>query len=117
MYPAEHAVVHPDRPTFIMAGSGETVTYREFEERSNRLAHVLRANGIEQYGHYSIYMENHPRFMEACGAGERIGAFYTAPHTTKPLIGPLGKTTTTVWSGRTRVNNHNSGSESSNCSR
>jgi len=78
MYPAEHAVAHPDRPAFIMAGSGETVTYREFEERSNRLAHVLRANGIEQYGHYSIYMENHPRFMEACGAGERIGAFYTA---------------------------------------
>ena len=78
MYPAEHAVTHPDRPAFIMAGSGETVTYREFEERSNRFAHLLRANGIEQYSHYSIYMENHPRFMEACGGGERTGAFYTA---------------------------------------
>jgi len=78
MYPAEYAVTHPDRPAFIMAGSGETVTYREFEERSNRLAHVLRSAGLQQYGHYSIFMENHPRFMEACGAGERTGAFYTA---------------------------------------
>lgn len=78
MYPAEYRTKHPDRPAFIMAGSGETVTYREFEERSNRMAHVLRAAGLEQYGHYSIFMENHPRFMEACGAGERTGAFYTA---------------------------------------
>src|SRR5271169_4859252 len=38
MYPGLHAVARADQPAIIMAGSGETVTYRELEARSNRLA-------------------------------------------------------------------------------
>ncbi len=60
-----------------MADSGEVVTYRDFEARANRLAHLLRANGLERLGHFSIFMENHPRYLEACSAGERTGAYYT----------------------------------------
>jgi long-chain acyl-CoA synthetase len=77
MYPGQYAVDHPDRPCFIMAGSGETVTYREFEERSNQLAHLLRAHGLQREDHYSIFMENNSRYLEACGAGERAGLYYT----------------------------------------
>ncbi|MEM8922378.1 MAG: AMP-binding protein [Actinomycetota bacterium] len=77
MYPGAYAEQHPDRPAFIMAESGETVSYREFEERANRMAHLLRANGVERLGHFSIFMENHPRYLEACSAGERTGAYYT----------------------------------------
>jgi hypothetical protein len=33
-HPAIHAVSHPDRPAFIMAASGEIVTYRDLERRS-----------------------------------------------------------------------------------
>ncbi len=42
MYPGNLAKKYEDRPAFIMASTGETVTYREFEERSNQLAHFLR---------------------------------------------------------------------------
>ena len=45
MYPGKYATQHPDRPAFIMASTGEAVSYREFEARSNRLAHLLRAHG------------------------------------------------------------------------
>lgn len=60
-----------------MAGSGETVTYAEYEARTNRLAHLLRAHGLERLDHYSIFMENNGRYLECCGAGERSGLYYT----------------------------------------
>ena len=47
MYPGNLAKKYEDRPAFIMASTGETVTYREFEERSNQLAHFLRDEGLE----------------------------------------------------------------------
>ena len=77
MYAPQIAEDHPDRPCFVMADSGETVTYAEFEARSNQLAHLLRAHGLQRLGHYSIFMENNDRYLEACGAGERTGAYYT----------------------------------------
>ena len=60
-----------------MAGSGETVTYRELDARSNRLAHLLRAVGLGRRDHYAVFMENHPRFIECDAAGERSGLYYT----------------------------------------
>ena len=77
MYPGLHAVTRADQPAVVMAGSGETVTYRELEERSNRLAHLLRATGLGRGDHYAMFMENHPRFVECCAAGERSGLYFT----------------------------------------
>src|SRR5437764_13785291 len=77
MYPGKHAKLHPDRPAVVMAGSGETISYAALEARSNRLAHLLRARGLGRLDHYSIYMENHPRYVECCAAGERSGHYYT----------------------------------------
>jgi long-chain acyl-CoA synthetase len=77
MYPGTHAQARADRPAIIMAGSGETVTYRELEARSNRLAHLLRAVGLKRRDHYAVFMENHSRFIECDAAGERAGLYYT----------------------------------------
>lgn len=77
MYPGHHAKAHPERAAFVMAGSGENVTYRAFEERANRLAHLFRAHGLQRLDHYAIFMENNARYLEACSAGERAGLYYT----------------------------------------
>jgi long-chain acyl-CoA synthetase len=77
MYTGKHAHLRPLQPAFIMAGSGETVTYRELEARNNRLAHLLRNLGLKRLDHYAIFMENNSRYLEACGAGERSGLYYT----------------------------------------
>jgi long-chain acyl-CoA synthetase len=77
MYPGKYAAINPDRPAFIMAGSGESVSYGEFEARSNQLAHLLRAQNLNRLDHYSIFMENNSRYLECCGAGERAGLYYT----------------------------------------
>src|SRR5579883_531425 len=77
MYPGSHAKIRPDQPAFVMAQSGEAVTYAELERRTNRLAHLLRATGLRRLDHYSIFMENNARYVECCGAGERAGLYYT----------------------------------------
>jgi len=77
MYTGKQARLRPLQPAFIMANSGEAVTYRELEERGNRLAHLFRNRGLERLDHYSIFMENNSRYLEACGAGERCGLYYT----------------------------------------
>lgn len=77
MYPGTHARLWPNQPAFIMAGTGETVSYGELERRSNRLAHLLRAVGLARLDHYAIFLENHPRFIECCSAGARSGLLYT----------------------------------------
>ena len=77
MYAGNYVTKNPDRPAIIMAGSGEQVTYREWEARTNQLAHLLRDQGLNRLDHYSIFMENQVRFLECNGAGERAGLYYT----------------------------------------
>ena len=77
MYPGLQAIARPNQPAIVMAGSGKTITYRELDKRSNQLAHLLRAAGLERGDHYAVFMENHPRFVECDAAGERAGLYYT----------------------------------------
>src|SRR6202022_2846103 len=77
MYTGKHAHLRPLQPAFIMADTGEAITYRELEARCNRLAHLLRNRGLKRLDHYAIFMENNSRYLEACGAGERSGLYYT----------------------------------------
>jgi long-chain acyl-CoA synthetase len=77
MYTGQHAHLRPLQPAFIMADSGKAVTYRELEARSNRLAHLFRNRGLRRLDHYAIFMENNSHYLEACGAGERSGLYFT----------------------------------------
>src|SRR5882724_4750309 len=77
MYTGRHAHLRPLQPAFIMASTGEAVTYRELEARCNRLAHLFRNRGLKRLDHYAIFMENNNRYLEACGAGERSGLYFT----------------------------------------
>ena len=77
MYAEKYAQQCPDRPAFIMASTGVSVSYKEFEARSNRVAHYLQSQGLVAGDHYSMFMENNEYYLEICGAGERSGLFYT----------------------------------------
>jgi long-chain acyl-CoA synthetase len=77
MYPGKYAQLFADRPAFIMAGSGQTMTHGELEGRSNRLAHLLRAQGGAAAGPLRrVHGEQQPP-VEACVAGEPSGLYYT----------------------------------------
>src|ERR1700748_2857415 len=77
MYTGKHVHLRPLQPAFIMANSGESVTYAELEARGNRLAHLFRKRGLKRLDHYAISMENNSRYLEACGAGEKAGLYFT----------------------------------------
>ena len=77
MYPGKHAARQPDHPAVIMAQTGEVLTYGELEARSNRLAHLFRARGLNRLDHYAIFMENNAHYVECCSAGARTGIYYT----------------------------------------
>jgi long-chain acyl-CoA synthetase len=76
MHPSHHAKSHPERAAYIMASSGETVTYGELEARSNQGAHLFRTLGLKAGDVIAILMENHPRFFEVAWAAQRAGLYY-----------------------------------------
>ena len=48
MHPSIHAKTTPDKPAYIMAGSGEVVTYAELDARSNQGAHLFRSLALRR---------------------------------------------------------------------
>jgi acyl-CoA synthetase (AMP-forming)/AMP-acid ligase II len=77
MWPGAHAKTHPDKPAYIMAGSGQVVTYKELDDRSNRLAQLFHATGLRFGDAVAICMENHPRYLEVVWAAQRSGLYFT----------------------------------------
>ncbi|MDY7106035.1 MAG: AMP-binding protein [Actinomycetota bacterium] len=77
MYPGVHANNTPDKPALIMGGSGEVVTYRELDERSNQLARLWRDHGLRPGDHVAIFSENQPRYLEVMWAALRSGLYIT----------------------------------------
>ena len=77
MYPGEYAKRHPDKPAFVMATSGEVVTFGQLDERANRLAQLFRDQGLQRLDHVAFFMENTPRMLECASAAERTGQYYT----------------------------------------
>ena len=78
MYPGSLAQKIPDKPAYIMAASGEVVTYGQLNDASNRAAQLFWSLGLRPGDHIAFCMENHPRFFEICWAAQRSGLYFTA---------------------------------------
>jgi acyl-CoA synthetase (AMP-forming)/AMP-acid ligase II len=61
-----------------MAGSGETVTYRQLDERSNQSAHLFRSLGLGHGDTIAICMENRAEFFDLIWGAQRSGLIYVA---------------------------------------
>jgi len=87
-FPGYHALHRPDHPAVVMAGTGETVTYRELDERSNRLAHLWHERGLRPGDHVAILLQNDPLWFDAVWAALRSGLYYTPVnwHLTAPEV-------------------------------
>jgi fatty-acyl-CoA synthase len=72
-----HAEANPDRPAYVMARTGESVSYRALTDRSRQAAHAMRALGASQGSCIAIMMENHLRYLEIAWAAQRAGLRYT----------------------------------------
>lgn len=77
MHPAHHAKTQPDRAAYVMGSTGETVTYRQLDERSNQGARLFRSLGLKVGDVIAIFMDNNPRYFEIAWAAQRAGLYYT----------------------------------------
>ncbi|MBT4210273.1 MAG: AMP-binding protein [Porticoccaceae bacterium] len=78
MYIGDLAKQTPNKAAYIMAGSGETVTYKQLNERTCQTSQLFRSLGLQTGDHIALLMENNARFLEICMAAARTGLFYTA---------------------------------------
>jgi len=77
MHPRFHARVTPDKPAYVLARSGEVVTYRQLDERSNQVAHLLRRRGLRPGAGIALLQVNDRHFHELCWGAQRAGLYYT----------------------------------------
>jgi long-chain acyl-CoA synthetase len=77
MWPAVHAQSDPDKAAYVMASTGEVVTYRQLDDRSNQLAQVLFERGLRFGDHVALLMENNARYLEVAWAAQRSGLYFT----------------------------------------
>jgi len=77
MHPTHHAKTNPDKPAYVMAYSGEVVTYGELDARSNQGAHLFRNLGLNAGDAVAFFLDNHPRYYELLWAAQRSGLRFT----------------------------------------
>lgn len=77
MYPGTHAQTYPDKIALIRPSTGETMTYGELDERSNRLAQLFHARGLRRGDHVALCSENNLSFFVAVWACMRSGLYLT----------------------------------------
>ncbi|KZS84678.1 acyl-CoA synthetase [Mycobacterium persicum] len=78
MFPGSHAATAPKRPAVVMAGSGKTLTYRELDDNSARLAAALHALGLRPGDVVALISDNSAEAFEVYWAALRSGLYITA---------------------------------------
>lgn len=78
MHLTQLAAERPNKAAYIMAATGQTFSYLDLEQGSNRLAHLFRSLGLNRGDHIAILLENHPLFLQICVAAQRSGLYFTA---------------------------------------
>ena len=73
VYPGAIAQHSPDLAALIMGATGDVITYRELDERSNRLAQLFRARGLAPGDAVAIFMERNERFMRIAWVAQPSG--------------------------------------------
>ena len=76
-HPRAHAEKTPEKPAYIMADTGEIITFGQLERNANKCAHYFRALGLQSEDHICVLMENNNRFLEIVMAAQTAGLYYS----------------------------------------
>ena len=78
MHPSALASAFPDKPAYIIAETGETVTFKQLDDVSMQASQLFRSLGLKRGDHVAFMLENHLAFLQICIAAQRAGLYYTA---------------------------------------
>ena len=76
-HPRHTAALVPHKPAIIMGESGEIVSYRDLDRRSNQIAQLFRHLGLQRGDHIALMLDNRAEFLVICLAAQRAGLVYT----------------------------------------
>ena len=76
-FPGTFAVDHPERVAVVMARSGETLTYKELDDRSAQFAQLMYDAGLRRGDNVAVFADNHIRYFEAYWGAIRSGLYFT----------------------------------------
>ena len=77
MYPGHWAEIKGESPALIMASTGERLSWRQLDDRSNRIARLFRACGLDTGDHVALLMENQLDYLAIGWAAFRSGLYIT----------------------------------------
>jgi long-chain acyl-CoA synthetase len=81
MHPLHHAASSPDKAACIIAETGETLSYRDLDQASNRGAHLLRALGLKRGDVIAVMLDNEAAVFEIAWAAQRAGLYLSSVST------------------------------------
>jgi len=76
-HPSCHARTTPDALAMVIADTGETLSYRELDEGSNRVAQLLRSLGLRPGDRIAVMLRNSREFPIVYWGATRCGCFVT----------------------------------------
>ena len=77
MYPGHWAASKGDTPALIHATSGDSWTWRALDDRSNQIARLFRACGLDTGDHVALLMDNQLQYLAIAWAAFRSGLYIT----------------------------------------
>ncbi|MFM7525607.1 MAG: AMP-binding protein [Actinomycetota bacterium] len=77
MFPGKIAETLPDHLAVVMAGTGESLTYKQLDDGANRVSQLMTSHGLKPGDHVAMCLENHPRFFELVWGCHYAGLVYT----------------------------------------
>ncbi len=80
-HPSVFARTRPDHPAVIIAETGATLTYRELDEGSKRLAQAWYVAGLRPGDHVAAVVGNHLQNLVVFWAAMRSGLYFTPVNT------------------------------------
>lgn len=72
-----YAVEKPGTPAVILAGSGKTISWKEYDIRVNRIAQYFRHIGLKEKDHIAVLLENCETYLEILDAAVDAGLLLT----------------------------------------
>lgn len=73
LYAAEFARSKPDETAVVMAATGETYTFKTYEEHANQVAHLFRSIGLQNRDTVALVLSNTSTYVFTKAAAERSG--------------------------------------------
>lgn len=77
-YPGAHAAERGEHPAYLMAATGEVVTYGQLHARANQIAQLFRSLGLQPGDHVAWCLENHTWYLALAWGAHYAGLYYTA---------------------------------------